>query len=136
MLHAGFYHSLQQGMGLERVGHVVAELIDDGVRHHDLGGEVQNRADLMLPDQPRYQLRISDVAGMKGNTRRNGLSRSGRQIVQYDRRFAAIEKSEDGMSADETGASRDQYCHSATPFVGSAGGAISANIPRERASSV
>ena len=63
----------------------------------------------MLPDQPRYQLRIGDVADMKGNTRRNGLPRSGRQIVQHDRRFAAIEKSENRMAADETGASRDQY---------------------------
>lgn len=65
MLHASPYHSLQQGMRLERVGHVVAERIDDGVRNHDLGGEVQDRADLMLPDQPRYQLRIGDVADEK-----------------------------------------------------------------------
>src|ERR1700742_4021131 len=121
MLHAGSYRGLKQGMRLDRVGHVVAERIDDGVRNNDLGGEVQDRADMVLPDQPRYQLRIADVTDVKANAGRNGLSRSGRQIVQHDRRFAAIEKGEDCMAANETGASRDQYRHSTTPFVGSAG---------------
>ena len=63
MLHAAAHRRLDQGARLDRIVEIVAERIGDGIRHHDLGGEMRDGLDAVLADRPRDQVLIAHVAG-------------------------------------------------------------------------
>ena len=65
---------------------VVAERIGDRFRHDDLGGEMGDRVDLALADQPFDAFAVAEIGDHELDAFRNRPGEAGREIVENDDR--------------------------------------------------
>ena len=111
MRNLGAHGRLQQVARLHRIGEVIAERIGDRIRHDDAGGEMDDGVDLVLAQDALDERAVADIAFDERHVGGHGPAEAGRQVVDHDRLFAVVEKFEDHMAADITGAARDQNAH-------------------------
>ena len=72
---------------------------------------MDDRVDLVLPDQPLEQWLVADVAVDQHRLRGNRPGEAGREIVENDDPLAGIDQVPHHMAADIAAAASDQYAH-------------------------
>ncbi len=134
-LHAGLDRRLDQRARIDRVVAVIAERIGDRFRHHDRGGEMDDRVDPVLRDQRGHQRLIAALADDEGGARPATAQR--KPVVRLSStttRSPASTQRVNHMAADIAGAAGDQDRHrfdlpNRSPFLSEA----PMNIPLARA---
>jgi hypothetical protein len=91
---------LDEGARFDGVVEVVAERVGDGLRHHDLGGEMRDRLDAVLADDAADEVLVAHVADDELRLGRQGPVESGRQVVEDDDLLAGVEESQNHVAAD------------------------------------
>ena len=110
--------AFDQGARLGGVVEVIAERIADRFRHDDLGGEMGDRVDFVLVDQPRRPVGVAEIADHQLGAVGHRPGEPGRQIVEDDDVLARVQEAERHMAADVAGAAGHQNAHRGShPFV-------------------
>ena len=91
MAHAAFDRAFDQRARIGGVVAVIAERIAHRIRHHDRGGEVDDRVDAVLADQLRDQRLIAGLADDERHAVGNRPAMSGREIVEHDDALAGVD---------------------------------------------
>ena len=111
----GPYRRLDEGARLGGVVGVIAERVRDRFRHDDLGGEMRDRVDRMLADDPRHQRLVTEIALDEGRLRGHRPAEPGRQIVEHHDGLAGIAQGQRHVAADVARPARHQHAHRADP---------------------
>ena len=98
-----------------RVAEIIAERIGHGFGYHDLRGEVRDRVDGVLGDEPQHKRGISRIPANESRAVGHGGSKTRREIVENDHFFTGIEELEHHMAADVAGAAGHQNRHRSSP---------------------
>src|SRR5215467_358219 len=97
--------SLGQGARDHRVVGVISERIGDGLRNDDRTGEMDDGINVVLRDQTLDKLRIAGFARYETRLLTDEAAHAGREIVEHDDAFAAVEQRVRHVTADIAGAS-------------------------------
>ena len=102
---------LHEGARLDGVVMIVAQRIDDRLRHDDRAGEVDDRLHAVLAHDAADELLVPDIADDQRRIGRHRPAEAGRQIVEDDDALPAVEELENHMAADITGSAGDEDGH-------------------------
>ena len=113
MADAALHRRRDQRARLDRVVEVVAERIGDRIRHHDRAGEMDDRLDVVLRDQPANEFFVADIAIVEPRFWRDRPLETGGQVVEDNHVLAGVDQPPDHVAADIAGAAGDQNAHDA-----------------------
>ena len=117
MPHAAFDRAFDQRARIGGVVAVIAERIAHRIRHHDRGGEMDDRLDVMLADELRHQRLVAGLADDERHAFGDRPAMAGGQIVEHDDAFAGIGQFQHHLAADIAGAAGDQNRHGLRPVL-------------------
>ena len=113
MLHPAAHGRLDEGARFHRVVEVVAERIDNRIRHHDRAGKMDDRLDAVLADEAEHELGVADIALDQLRLGSDRPAEPGGKVVEDDDRMAIIGQSPRHVAADIAAAAGHQNRHGA-----------------------
>ncbi len=83
---------------------------------------MDDRLDAVLLDEPFHERRVAGIALDEGHALRHRPAKARGEVVEHDRRDAAIQQVEDHMAADITGAAGNEDRHQVILWIVAASG--------------
>ena len=104
MRHAALDRTVEQRARVCRVVAVVGEGLGDRFRHHDAGGEMNDRLDRVFVHDPADEVGVADIALEERHLGRHDRTRAGGEVVDHQRPLAGAEQGQRHVAADVAGA--------------------------------
>ena len=111
MFDAAFDGTGNQMARFRRIIFIISERVGDRFWNHNLGGEMDDGADMMFSNQPLDQSLVAKVANDQGHALGYGPAKAGGEIIQNHGLFARVQKLQNHMAADIAGAPCHQNAH-------------------------
>jgi len=115
MLDLVAHRAFEEVARLGGIVEIITQRICDRFRYYDLGGEMRDSVDFMLPENGFHERHIAKIADDEFRWGPHRGTEAGRKIVENDGLFARVEERQHHMSADVARSASYENRHAVTP---------------------